>query len=118
MDEERDALRRDRYRGGCEVGRCKGNWPLTLPIGGSVPPERAGLVYRIAMVNRGDSAQPRPGRKPKLPRERESELKARLDAGPRAEMASAPCGAGCGSLLEKRVRRQVQPGRRVDLLER
>ncbi len=37
--------------------------------------------------------KPRPGRRTKLPRERESEFKARVDAGPRPSDGSARCVA-------------------------
>jgi transposase len=80
---ERDALRRDRYRA------------VLLALDGKEAPEIAeslgrarrsvqdwAYAYRDGGV---DAVQParRMGREPKLPREREAELKARLDAGPR-----------------------------------
>jgi len=82
---ERDALRRDRYRA------------VLLALDGKEAPEIAeslgrarrsvqdwAYAYRDGGV---DAVQParRKGREPKLPREREAELMARLDAGPRPE---------------------------------
>src|SRR5215207_8942679 len=82
---ERDALRRDRYRA------------VLLALDGKEAPEIAGSLGRArrsvqdwayAYRDGGvDAVQParRKGREPRLPREREAELKARLDAGPRPE---------------------------------
>jgi transposase len=82
---ERDALRRDRYRA------------VLLALGGR---EAAGIAAALGRARRSvqdwaytyrdggvDAVQPRRrgGRAPKLPREREAELMARLDAGPRPE---------------------------------
>ena len=82
---ERDALRRDRYRA------------VLLALDGGEAPEiaralgrarRSAQDWAYAYRDGGVDAiqpKPRPGRTPKLPRDREAELKARLDAGPRAE---------------------------------
>jgi hypothetical protein len=49
-----------------------------------------------------------------LPREREAELKARLDAGPRPEDGVCTLARqGCGPNPRAGVWRQLQPGRRV-----
>jgi transposase len=80
---ERDALRRDRYRA------------VLLALDGQEAPSIAKALGRArrsvqdwayAYRDGGIDAlrpKPRPGRPTKLPREREAELKARLDAGPR-----------------------------------
>ena len=82
---ERDALRRDRYRA------------VLLALGGREASDIAAALGRArrsvqdwayAYRDRGvDGVQPRrrTGRTPKLPRGREPELIARLDAGPRPE---------------------------------
>lgn len=85
MDQERDALRRDRYR----AVRLALQGKKTVDIADRLDRSRRSVqdwVYTYR--DRGIDAiqpKPRPGRKPKLPRERESELKARLNAGPRPE---------------------------------
>jgi transposase len=82
---ERNALRRDRWRA------------VLLALGGTDAPTIARMLGRArrsvqdwcyAYRDGGVDAvqpEPRPGRRPKLPREREAELVARLDAGPRPE---------------------------------
>jgi putative transposase len=85
MDQERDALRRDRYR----AVRLALQGEKTVDIGDRLDRSRRSVQDWVYAYRDGgiDAIQPRPrpGRKPKLPRERESELKARLDAGPRPE---------------------------------
>jgi transposase len=85
MDQERDALRRDRYRA------------VRLALQGKEAPVIADRLDRsrrsvqdwvYAYRDGGiEAIQPKPrlGRQPKLPRQREAELKARLDTGPRPE---------------------------------
>lgn len=81
-DAERDALRRDRYRAvllaldgeeAVDIARALGRARRSV--------QDWAYAYRDGGV---DAIQPgpRPGRKPKLPRDREGEFKARLDAGP------------------------------------
>lgn len=81
----RDALQRDRYRA------------VLMALGGQDAPAIAEALGRArrsvqdwayAYRDGGVDAllpRPRPGRPTKLPREREAELRARLDAGPRPE---------------------------------
>ena len=82
---ERDALRRDRYRAvllalegreAAEIAEALGRARRSV--------QDWAYAYRDVGV---DGIQParRKGRTPKLPREREAELVARLDAGPRPE---------------------------------
>ena len=82
----RDALQRDRYRA------------VLMALGGQDAPAIAEALGRArrsvqdwayAYRDGGVDAllpRPRPGRPTKLPREREAELRARLDAGPRPEV--------------------------------
>jgi transposase len=85
MDQERDALRRDRYR----AVRLALQGKEAVDIADRLDRSRRSVqdwvyAYRDCGID-AIQPRPRPGRKPKLPRERESELKARLDAGPRPE---------------------------------
>jgi transposase len=82
---ERDALRRDRYRAVLLALEGREAAEIAAALGRS----RRGVqdwayAYRDGGV---DAVQParRTGREPKLPRAREAELLARLDAGPRPE---------------------------------
>src|SRR5690242_14148318 len=88
---ERDALRRDRYRAvlmaldgeeAVEVARALGRARRSV--------QDWAYAYRDGGV---DAIQPgpRPGRTPKLPRDREGELIARLDAGPVPEKDGGVC---------------------------
>src|SRR3954470_5050448 len=82
---ERDALRRDRYRAVAMALEGKEALQIAERLGRS---RRSVQDWVYAYRDGGiDAIQPtpRPGRTPKLPREREAELKARLDAGPRPE---------------------------------
>ena len=81
---ERNALQRDRYRavllaleGGeaAQIGKTLGR--ARRSVQDWVYAYRDGGIDRL-------QPRPRPGRPTKLPREREAELRARLDAGPRA----------------------------------
>jgi transposase len=85
MDQERDALRRDRYR----AVRLALQGKETLDIADRLDRSRRSVQDWVYAYREGgiDAIQPRPrpGRRPKLPREREAELKLRLDAGPRPE---------------------------------
>src|SRR5687768_1140498 len=81
---ERSALQRDRYRAvllALEGGEA-------AQIGNTLGRARRSVqdwvyAYRDGGIDRLQP-KPRPGRPTKLPREREAELRARLDAGPRA----------------------------------
>src|SRR3984957_4635363 len=83
-DQERDALRRDRFRAVLMALEGK----QTLDIADRLDRSRRSVQDWVYAYRDGgiDAIQPKPqpGRKPKLPREREAELKARLDAGPTA----------------------------------
>lgn len=83
MDRERDALRRDRYRAVKSALQGK----QAVEIADRLDRSRRSVQDWVYAYRDGgiDAIQPRPcpGRTPKLPRARESELKARLDAGPR-----------------------------------
>jgi transposase len=85
MDQERDALRRDRYR----AVRLALQGKQALEIADRLDRSRRSVQDWVYAYREGgiDAIQPRPrpGRRPKLPREREAELKLRLDAGPRPE---------------------------------
>jgi len=80
---ERDALRRDRYRAvvmaldgeeACgDIARALGRARRSV--------QDWSYAYRDGGID-AIQPKPRPGRTPKLPRDRESELMARLDAGP------------------------------------
>ena len=83
--DERDALRRDRYRAvllaldgeeAADIARALGRARRSV--------QDWAYAYRDGGVD-AIQPRPRPGRAPKLPREREAELKARLDAGPGPE---------------------------------
>jgi transposase len=81
--EERDALRRDRYRAVLLALDGKEAVEIAEALGRA---RRSVQDWAYAYRDGGvDAVQPgpRPGRTPKLPRDREAELKARLDAGPR-----------------------------------
>ena len=84
-DAERDALRRDRYRA------------VLMALDGKEADQIAEALdrarrsvqdwvysYRDGGID-AIQPKPRPGRTPKLPRDREAQFKARLDAGPRPE---------------------------------
>jgi transposase len=85
IDQERDALRRDRYR----AVKLALEGKLTLDIADRLDRARRSVQDWVYAYRDGgiDAIQPKPqpGRNPKLPREREAELKARLDAGPRPD---------------------------------
>lgn len=85
MDRERDALRRDRYR----AVHLALQGREAVDIADRLDRSRRSVQDWVYAYRDGgiDAIQPkpRPGRTPKLPREREAELKARLDAGPRPE---------------------------------
>src|SRR3954470_16087485 len=85
VGKERDALRRDRYRAVLMALDGKEAEQIAESLGRA---RRSVQDWAYAYRDGGiDAIQPkrRPGRRPKLPRDREAELKARLDAGARAE---------------------------------
>jgi len=82
---ERDALRRDRYRAAVLAIEGEGANEIAQALGRA---RRSVQDWAYAYRDGGvDAVQParRKGREPKLPREREAELMARLDAGPRPD---------------------------------
>ena len=82
---ERDALRRDRYRAVVMALDGQEAEEIAESLGRA---RRSVQDWAYAYRDGGiDAIQParRKGRAPKLPREREAELMARLDAGPRPE---------------------------------
>ena len=116
---ERDALRRDRYRA------------VLMALDGD---EAAGIARALGRARRsvqdwayayrdgGIGAiqpRPRPGRTPKLPREREGELMARLDAGPLpSDGVCTIRGADVVRILEQEFGVKYTLGGAYDLLER
>jgi transposase len=79
---ERDALRRDRYRAVLLALDGREAADVAAALGRS---RRSVQAWAYAYRDGGPGAvqpRPRPGRPPKLPRAREAELAARLDAGP------------------------------------
>ena len=116
---ERDALQRDRYRA------------VLLALDGQEAPAIAEALGRArrsvqdwayAYRDGGVDAlrpRPRPGRPTKLPREREAELKARLDAGPRPEDGVAALrGRDVVAILEREFGVSYSLDGAYDLLER
>ncbi len=116
---ERDALRRDRYRA------------VLLALDGGEAVEIAGSLGRsrrsvqdwaYAYRDDGiDAVQPtrRKGREPRLPRAREAELRARLDAG--ARVSDGVCtlrGRDVVSILEQEFGLKYSLGGAYDLLHR
>ena len=82
---ERDGLRRDRYRAVLLALDGKEAVEIAMALGRA---RRSVQDWAYGYRDGGIEAiqpKPRPGRKPKLPRDREEDLTARLDAGARAE---------------------------------
>jgi transposase len=83
--DERDALRRDRYRAVLMALDGKEAEQIAEALGRA---RRSVQDWAYAYRDSGIDAvqpKPRPGRRPKLSRDREALLKARLDAGARPE---------------------------------
>jgi len=82
---ERDALRRDRYRAVLMALDGKEALDIAAALGRA---RRSVQDWAYAYRDGGIDAiqpKPRPGRTPKLPRDREADLQARLNAGARVE---------------------------------
>ena len=118
---ERDALRRDRYRAvllaldgreAAEIAEALGRARRSV--------QDWAYAYRDGGV---DAVQParRKGRQPKLPRDREAELMARLDAGPRPDRDGGVCalrGKDVVRILEREFLVKYTLAGAYELLER
>jgi transposase len=85
VGKERDALRRDRYRAVLMALDGKEAEQIAESLGRA---RRSVQDWAYAYRDGGIDAiqpKPRPGRTPKLPRDREDQLRARLNAGARAQ---------------------------------
>jgi transposase len=119
--QERDALRRDRWRAvlmaldGAEavaIARAVGRARRSV--------QDWAYAYRDGGID-AIQPRPRPGRTPKLPRQREPELIARLDAGPQPERDGGVCtlrGKDVVRILESEFGVKYTLGGAYDLLER
>jgi transposase len=116
---ERDALRRDRYRAvlmaldgdeAVEIARALGRARRSV--------QDWAYAYRDGGID-AIQPEPRPGRTPKLPRRREAELMARLDAGPRpSDGVCTLRGRDVVRILESEFGVTYTLGGAYDLLER
>lgn len=116
---ERDALRRDRYR--AVLLALDGR--EAVEIAGSIGRSRRSVqdwayAYRDGGID-AIQPKPRPGRVPKLPREREAELKRRLDKGPLPQDGVCTLrGRDVRRILEAEFGVKYTLGGVYDLLER
>jgi transposase len=116
---ERDALRRDRWRAvlmaldgeeAIDIARALGRARRSV--------QDWAYAYRDGGID-AVQPRPRPGRTPKLPRGREPELMARLDAGPRpSDGVCTLRGKDVVRILEQEFGVQYTLGGAYDLLER
>ncbi len=117
--DERDALRRDRYRAVLLALDGKQAVEIAQALGRA---RRSVQDWAYAYRDDGIDAiqpKPRPGRRPKLPRAREAELTARLDAG--AQVGDGVCtlrGKDVVAILEREFGVTYSLGGAYDLLER
>ena len=117
---ERDALRRDRYRAVLLALEGKEAAEIAVALGRA---RRSVQDWAYAYRDGGvDAVQParRKGRQPKLPREREAELKARLDAGPQPDDGGVCTlrGRDVVRILEREFGVRYSLGGAYDLLHR
>lgn len=116
---ERDALQRDRYRA---VLLALGGWDAPAIAKALGRARRSVQDWAYAYRDGGVDAllpRPRPGRPTKLPREREAELKARLDAGPRpGDGVCTLRGKDVVAILEREFGVSYSLDGAYDLLER
>lgn len=119
--DERDALRRDRWRAVLLALEGKEAAEIACSLGRA---RRSVQDWAYAYRDGGVDAvqpRPRPGRTPKLPRRREAELMARLDAGPRSERDGGVCtlrGRDVVRILESEFGVKYTLGGAYDLLAR
>ncbi len=117
--DERYALRRDRYRAVLLALDGKQAVEIAQALGRA---RRSVQDWAYAYRDDGIDAiqpKPRPGRRPKLPRAREAELTARLDAG--AQVGDGVCtlrGKDVVAILEREFGVTYSLGGAYDLLER
>lgn len=116
---ERDALRRDRYRAVLMALDGKEAEQIAEALGRA---RRSVQDWAYSYRDGGIDAiqpRPRPGRRPKLPRDREAELKARLDVGARPEDGVCTLrGKDVVRILEKEFGVKYSLGGAYDLLWR
>jgi transposase len=117
--DERDALRRDRYRAVLLALDGKEAEQIAEALGRA---RRSVQDWAYAYRNGGIDAiqpNPRPGRTPKLPRDQEAQLRARLDAGARADDGVCTLrGKDVVRILEKEFGVKYSLGGAYDLLWR
>jgi transposase len=117
--DERDALRRDRYRAVLMALDGKEAVEIARALGRA---RRSVQDWAYAYRDGGIDAiqpEPRPGRTPKLPRQREAQLIERLDAGPRpSDGVCALRGKDVVRILESEFGVKYTLGGVYDLLER
>jgi len=117
--EERDALRRDRYRAVILALEGREAVEIAEALGRA---RRSVQDWAYSYRDGGIEAiqpRPRPGRTPKLPRDRELEFKARLDAGPKTEDGVCTLrGKDVVRILEAEFGVKYSLGGAYDLLER
>lgn len=116
---ERDALRRDRYRAVLMALDGEEAADIAKALGRA---RRSVQDWAYAYRDGGIDAiqpKPRPGRTPKLPRAREGELMARLDAGPRpSDGVCTLRGKDVVRILQSEFGVKYTLGGAYDLLER
>jgi transposase len=117
---ERDALRRDRYRAVLMALDAKEAVEIARALGRA---RRSVQDWAYAYRDGGIDAiqpRPRPGRTPKLPRDREAQLRQRLDAGPRADDGGVCTlrGRDVVRILEREFGVSYSLGGAYDLLHR
>jgi transposase len=117
---ERDALRRDRYRAVLMALDGKEAVEIARALGRA---RRSVQDWTYAYRDGGIDAiqpRPRPGRMPKLPRDREAQLRQRLDAGPRPQDGGVCTlrGKDVVRILEREFGVKYSLGGAYDLLHR
>ena len=117
--DERDALRRDRYRAVLLALEGKEAVQIAEALGRA---RRSVQDWTYAYRDGGIDAiqpRPRPGRMPKLPRDREAQLRQRLDAGPRSQDGVCTLrGKDVVRILEREFGVKYSLGGAYDLLHR